>query len=202
MTTKTRLTLNKQLILEALKENYDSQPPHSASSIFYILENAFNFKWTGIYEGMKTLPSINQIRRTLRSLAKEGVIVGEQRLMDYWDSSSCKLPYKEWHWQLADDIEHNALITEIDDICRKVQRAKYGYSLFGSTPFDYGALPEDVAIMKTKLKALMQKTHPDKATGYVEEFKQLKDCMSMIRAGIPLPTDKPPKATVTKKQLG
>ncbi len=50
--------------------------------------------------------------------------------------------------------------------------------------------------MKVKVKALMQKTHPDKASGYVEEFKQLKDCMTMIRAGIPLPTDKPPKADV------
>lgn len=68
--------------------------------------------------------------------------------------------------------------------------------MFGSIPFGYGALPDDVQIMKVKVKALMQKTHPDKASGYVEEFKQLKDCMTMIRAGIPLPTDKPPKADV------
>jgi hypothetical protein len=26
-------------------------------------------------------------------------------------------------------------------------------------------------IMKAKVKSLMQKTHPDKASGYVEEFK-------------------------------
>jgi hypothetical protein len=200
--TTTRTTFNKRLILEALRENYDSQPPHSAKSIFYILENAFNYKWTGIYEGMKTLPNENQIRRTLRSLAKEGLIVGEQRLMEWYDNSSCKLPYKEWHWQLADDVEHNALITEIQDICHKVRKAKYGITLFSGVPFDYGALPDDVQFMKAKLKALMQKTHPDKATGYVEEFKQLKDCMSMIRSGIPLPTDKPPKADVKLKQLG
>jgi hypothetical protein len=55
MTTKTRLTYNKRLILEALTENIDCQPPHSASHIFYILETAFNLKWSGIYEGMKTL---------------------------------------------------------------------------------------------------------------------------------------------------
>jgi hypothetical protein len=71
--------------------------------------------------------------------------------MEWFDSSSCKLPYKEWHWQLADDVEHNALMTEIADICQKVQRAKYGVSLFSGTPFGYGALPDDVAIMKAKL---------------------------------------------------
>jgi hypothetical protein len=148
------------------------------------------------------LPSLNQIRRTLRSLAKEGLIVSRKVKNDCGGVSLNRLPYWEQEWQLSDDVDHNALITEINDICHKVQRAKYGVSLFGSIPFDYGALPEDVAIMKTKLKALMQKTHPDKATGYVEEFKQLKDCMSMIRSGIPLPTDKPPKASVTVKQLG
>jgi hypothetical protein len=103
-------------------------------------------------------------------LAKEGLIVGEQRLMTWFDSSSCKLPYKEWHWQLVDEIEHNALMTEINDICRKVERAKYGVSLFGCTPFDYGALPDDVKQWKTTLKTLMQKTHPDKANGYVEKL--------------------------------
>jgi organic radical activating enzyme len=112
------------------------------------------------------------------------------------------LPYWELEWQLADDVEHNALITEIKAICNKVERAKYGISLFGGEPFDYGALPENVAIMKARVKSLMQRTHPDKATGYVEEFKQLKDCMSMIRSGIPLPTDKPLKTDVKHKQLG
>lgn len=201
MTTNTRLTFNKRLILEALKENYDSQPPHSASSIFYILENAVTYKWTGIYEGMKTLPSLNQIRRTLRSLAKEGLIVS-RRVKNNDCVNQNRLPYWELEWQLTDDVEHNALITEINDICHKVTKAKYGITLFSGVPFDYGALPDDVAIMKAKVKSLMQKTHPDKATGYIEEFKQLKDCMTMIRAGIPLPTDKPPKANVKLKQLG
>jgi len=200
--TTTRTTFNKRLILEALTENFDSQPPHSASSIFYILENAFNLKWSGIYEGMKTIPSENQIRRTLRSLAKEGLIVSRKVKNDWGGAKQNRLPYWELEWQLADDVEHNALITEIQAICNKVERAKYGVSLFGCTPFDYGALPDDVQIMKAKLKALMQKTHPDKADGYTEEFKQLKNCMSMIRSGIPLPTDKPPKANVTLKQLG
>ncbi len=52
--------------------------------------------------------------------------MGEQRLMTWFDSSSCKLPYKEWHWQLADDVEHNALITEIQGVCDQVRKAKHG----------------------------------------------------------------------------
>jgi hypothetical protein len=39
-----------------------------------------------------------------------------------------------------------------------------------------------------RVKALMQKTHPDKAAGYEHEFKQMKQCATWIRAGIPLPT--------------
>ncbi|MFI3220240.1 MAG: hypothetical protein QX189_14155 [Methylococcales bacterium] len=49
MTAKTRLTFNKRLILEALTVDMDSPPPHSANAVFYILETAFNLKWTGIW---------------------------------------------------------------------------------------------------------------------------------------------------------
>ena len=61
------------------------------------------------------------------------------------------------------------------------------------------ALPDDVAIMKNQLKALMQKNHPDKATGYTDEFKQLKDCMGMIRTGILLLTDPPPNTKINHR---
>jgi hypothetical protein len=39
-----------------------------------------------------------------------------------------------------------------------------------------------------RVKVLMQKTHPDKATDYEHEFKQMKQCASWIRSGISLPT--------------
>ena len=45
---------------------------------------------------------------------------------------------------------------------------------------------ETIAILK--VKGLMQKTHPDKATGYEFEFKQMKQCSDCIKSGIPLPT--------------
>ena len=71
----------------------------------------------------------------------------------------------------------------------------------GSPPFDYGALPEDVAQMKTTLKTLMQETHPDKAEGYSDLFKELKHCMSLIRSGIALPSNQPLKVQIKFKQL-
>jgi hypothetical protein len=98
-------------------------------------------------------------------------------------------------------VEHNTLIADVAAICRKVKRAKYGVSLFGSAPFDYGALPDDVASMKATLKALIQKTHPDKANGYDDLFIELKRCLDMINDGIPLPTDKPPTPTTTQQRL-
>jgi hypothetical protein len=50
-------------------------------------------------------------------------------------------------------------------------------------------LPEnEVKPLMDRVKALMQKTHPDKAAGYEHEFKQMKQCASWIRSGIPLPT--------------
>lgn len=42
----------------------------------------------------------------------------------------------------------------------------------------------------------MQKTHPDKAEGYSDLFKELKDCMNLIRSGISLPSNPPPKVQI------
>jgi hypothetical protein len=187
MTAKTRLTFNKRLILEALTVDMDSPPPHSANTVFYILETAFDLKWSGIYEGMKTKPNVNQIRRTLRSLANEGLIVCNRTKQQWFDSSSCKLPYWELEWQLSNDVYRNALITECQAVYKKVDKAKHGVNMFGGV-FDMGLPANEVKPLMDKVKALMQKTHPDKAAGYEHEFKQMKQCASWIRSGIPLPT--------------
>ena len=39
-----------------------------------------------------------------------------------------------------------------------------------------------------QVKTLMQRTHPDKATGYAEQFQQMKQCRDWIKDGIPPPT--------------
>ena len=50
-------------------------------------------------------------------------------------------------------------------------------------------LPEsEVKPLMLKVKALMQKTYPDKADGYENEFMQMKQCSEWIKSGIPLPT--------------
>jgi hypothetical protein len=187
MTTKTRLTFNKRLILEALTVDMDSPPPHSANTVFYILQTAFELKWSGIYEGMKTLPKVNQIRRTLRSLANEGLIVCNRTKQQWFDSSICELPYWELEWQLSNDVYRNALITECQTVFKKVDKAKNGFNLFGGV-FDTGLPENEVKPLMLKVKGLMQKTHPDKAADYEHEFKQMKQCASWIRSGIPLPT--------------
>ena len=188
MTTKTRLTFNKRLILDALTVDMDHPPPHSANAIFYILETAFDLQWSGIYEGMKTKPNVNQIRRTLRTLASEGVIVCNRTKQEWFDNSSCKLPYWELEWQLSGDVYRNALIIECQAVYKTVDKAKHGFNMFGAV-FDMGLPAEEVKPLLMQVKVLMQKTHPDKAgDDYVELFKQMKQCSDLIKSGIPLPT--------------
>jgi hypothetical protein len=185
MTTKTRSTFNKRLILDVLTvDDFDGIPPHPVSYIFYMLETAFNHKWEGIYEGMKTKPSLNQIRRTLRALANEGLVVSSKVKND---GDNNRLPYWELEWQLSGDVYRNTLIKECQAVYRKVNRAKNGAALFASV-FDMGLPANEVKPLMDSVKALMQKTHPDKADGYAEQFKQMKQCAKWIRAGIPLPT--------------
>jgi transcription initiation factor IIE alpha subunit len=81
---------------------------------------------------MKTKPSVNQIRRTLRSLASEGLIVCNRTKQECGDSSSYKLPYWELEWQLSGDMYRNALITECQAVYKKVDKAKHGCVFFGS----------------------------------------------------------------------
>ena len=88
--------------------------------------------------------------------------------------------------ELSTDVYRNALITECQAVYKKVDKAKNGFNLFGGV-FDMGLPENEVKPLMLKVKGLMQKSHPDKANDYEHEFKQMKQCATWIRAGIPLP---------------
>lgn len=178
------MTFNRQLILKALAENYDSPPPHSAWSIKYTLETAFKYEWEGIYSSMKTIPNKQQIHRTLKELWHGGLIVGNRIKEDGYNGN---LPSWVIRYQLSSDVYHNWLITECEAVYRKVSKAKHGFNMFGAV-FDMGLPTEEAKPLLMQVKALMQKTHPDKADGYADQFKQMKQCSDWIKSGIPLPT--------------
>jgi len=64
-------------------------------------------------------------------------------------------------------VYSNALITECQAVYKKVNKAKHGVNLFGGL-FDMGLPSNEVKTLMDGVKALMQKTHPDKVAGYVE----------------------------------
>jgi hypothetical protein len=180
-----KMTFNRRLILLVLSEDSEgTPPPHSASTIHSCLENAFNYKWRGLYESMKALPNKQQIHRTLRELWQGGLIVGSRVKEDY--NADC-LPRWVIEYQLSGEVGRNALIAECNEVYRKVNTAKNGLRLFSSV-FDRGLPAAEVKPLLGRIKVLMQKTHPDKAPGYEFEFKQMKQCAAWIRQGIPLPT--------------
>ena len=181
-----KMTFNRKLMLAVLADEIDGrQPPHSASSIEYTLDNAFNYKWTDEpYSSMTTLPTKRQIYRTLKDLLGAGLIVGARIKSN---CSNTQLAYWENEYQLSGDVYKNSLTTDCTMTYNKVNRAKYGVSFFGSV-FDMGLPAQEIAPLLLKVKSLIQKTHPDKANGYEAQFKQMKQCLDWIKTGIPLPT--------------
>jgi hypothetical protein len=159
------------------------------------LENAFNLKWKGEpWEGMKTLPSIIQIHRTMRDLWHSGLIVGTRFKCDF--DSGC-LPYWEVRYQLSSDVEKNHIISECQLLHRTVSKAKNGINFFGSV-FDKGLPENEVQALSSKVRLMMQKTHPDKSPDYSEQFHLMRDCHEMLKGGIPEP--KPTHSATIEKQ--
>jgi hypothetical protein len=181
-----KMTFNRRLILAVLGEEIEGrQPPHSVGSIWYSLDSAFKYKWEGEpYSVMATLPTKRQIYRTLKELWVGGLIVG-MRIKS--DDSNTQLAYWETEYQLSGDVYKNSLIADCTLIYNKVDRAKHGANLFGGV-FDRGLPAHEVFTLKLRVKSLMQRTHPDKATGYEAQFIQMKQCLDWIKSGIPLPT--------------
>jgi hypothetical protein len=172
-------TRNRQVIIKCLTEpNEDcgGAPPYSASSIEYMLQQAP--EWYGAPRSV----SISQINRTLRDLHAAGLIVFEYRLDDPYGQNG--LPQKVKYWQMADGLERNKLIGEVNEVCRTAEKA-HGVLFFGGLiekPFDEA---QKTAVIKD-LKALMQKTHPDKVDGFLDQFKQLQAALVYVRSKIDL----------------
>lgn len=181
-----KMTTNRKLTLLVLSQDADSDqpPPHSASTVAHMFENAFNYKWPG-YEALKQIPNKQQIHRTLKELWYHGLIVGSRFKEELYGSSG--LPYWVIRYQLSSDVERNHLTAKCNDLHRKVHKAKHGANFFGSV-FDMGLSVAEVAVLAKEVKTLLQKTHPDKAAGLVDQFKQMVQCRDWIKAGIPLPT--------------
>ena len=128
--------------------------------------------------------SISQINRTLRDLHNAGLVTFEYRIDEHTQN---KLPQRVKYWQLTAEIERNKLLAEVVDACRKAGRA-HGLMFFGGLveqPFN----DEQKAAIIKRLKALMQRTHPDKTEGFTDQFKQLQDAIEYVRSNIDLTVD-------------
>jgi hypothetical protein len=177
-----KTTANRKLILQLLSDHIDGDPPpHSASSIMYALENGVKYGWI---EGLKSVPRKEQLYRTLRDLLAAGLIAVKKQKDEPIDNG---LPYWCNYYQLANEVNKNAIIAECNEVYQKVRKAKYGWKLFASV-FDMGIPANEVKPLMTRVKALMQKTHPDKVEGLEYEFKQMQECSRIIKSGLPLPT--------------
>jgi hypothetical protein len=96
-----------------------------------------------------------------------GLIIFEYRLDAPYEQTG--LPQKVKYWQIAEDVERNRLIAEVNAVCRTAQKA-HGVLFFGAlleNPFD--GIQKDAVIKG--LKILMQKTNPDKVGGFLNQFK-------------------------------
>ena len=186
-----KTTKNRKLILRLLDDNFEDCggcPPYSASSLHYMLHDMNMAGWYAKQDGIDPPkckpPSIQQIHRTLKDLANAGLIVCKYRLNEACGVGS--LPQRVAYWQLAERVEYNAMVNACNQVYNKTKRAKFGINLFGAT-FDQGLPADEVLALKTEIKSLMQRTHPDKATGFDEQFKLLQEALTWIKDGIDSP---------------
>lgn len=183
-----RLTKNRQVILQLLAKSAGeiAPPPHSVADLIYMLDDAIKYQWTGYdHYQLKKTPSKQQMHRTIRNLWADGLIVGTKCIDDPIGNG---LPSRVIRYQLSSDVNQNYIISECQEVFKKVDKAKHGISLF-SQPFDWGLSVQEVKQITAKVKTMLHKTHPDKQKGFTEQFKQMTQCMVWIRSGIPLPTD-------------
>ena len=169
-------TRNRNVILKCLSEpNSDcgGPPPFSADSVHYMLEH--NFEWYGA----KKPVSISQINRTLKDLLNAGLI-----RIDAPNGEG--LPSRVNYWQLASEVERNALLLEIRCVLRTASKAHgtffFGHDRFFEQPMNAA---EKTAVIAT-IKTLMQRTHPDKTSGYEYEFNALNQALTYCRSAINL----------------
>ncbi len=183
-----KMTKNRVLILEVLDSylpDCGGNPPHSVSSILHELEGRGN-KLTK-----------QHVHKTVSDLWLGGYLVAIRKKHDPLGNG---LPYWENRYQLSSRVNENYLRAECEFIHNQVERAKHGFLFFG-TPMDWGMLPDDVKEITSKVRLMLQKTHPDRQVGFIDEFNLMTQCMKWIKSGIPLPTDEAPQQTREVRQL-
>jgi hypothetical protein len=80
-------------------------------------------------------------------------------------------------------VDRNTLLREIDHTLRTAGNV-HGTFLFSTEHFF--TEPCDPTPVIVDIKALMQRTHPDKVTGFEDEFNQLNKALKYCRAKIDL----------------
>lgn len=173
-------TKNRSAIIRCLTEpNSDcgGVPPYCASSVHYMLEH--NHSWYGLDKPV----SISQINRTLRDLFSAGIVVKESRIDDPLADG---LPVRVNYWQMAHEIERNKLLAEIRAVLGDAEKA-HGTFFFGTDNyFEKPYNSEQKAVVIADIKAMMQRTHPDKVKGFDGEFADLNKALIYCRSTINL----------------
>ena len=194
------LTFNRRLVLAALSDEWSDcggVPPYSVHSLHYVLESMLGAKGFGIYDEMQKVPGIAQIHKTLKDLWHSDHIVGTRTLQEpYGDGLPCRVIA----YQLSSEVYKNWLTAECNDVHAKTKKAKFGWSWFGSEPFGFGLPVDEVHALIVQVKSLIQRTHPDKASGFEVQFKQLQECKAWIKDGIPLPEQTVARVSKTASQ--
>jgi hypothetical protein len=193
-----KLTANRKLILKLIDEEIadcGGRPPYRAIDLHYAIHFLGFDEWYAEQDGTEkptTKASIQQIHRTLNDLEKAGLIIHEYRIDDHYQKG---LPQRVAYWQLAEKAEYNRIVNTCNALYRKTHRAKFWITFFGAT-IDKGLQHDQVDQLKANITAMMQKTHPDKVDGFIEQFKQLQECLQWIKDGIDAPNniDDKPKA--------
>ena len=173
-----RNTRNRAAIIRCLSEpNSDcgGYPPYSASDIEYMLEG---HDWYGL----KRPVSISQINRTLRDLLAAGLVDRESSI----DDVNSGLPQRVWYYFIAGEKERNKMLHEIKGVLRTAEKCHGTFFFDATTYFDKPFTAKEKEVVIGDIKAMMQRTHPDKATGYEYQFKQLQQALVYCRSDIDL----------------
>jgi hypothetical protein len=142
----------------------------------------YGFEWYGASKPV----SISQINRTLRDLHTAGIITYETRIDDPIDNG---LPQRVKYWQLLSDVDKNKLIADVRRVCGLARKAHGTFFLTKDRYFDKPMDADQKNAIIKDLKALMQKTHPDKIDGLGDQFKRLQTMLAYVRSNVDLLSD-------------
>lgn len=172
-----RMTKNRELILRMVSEpNIEGiAPPITVDHMVYYFE--YEYGYWGLEAPKKVAHS--QINRTLRELVAEGLVIFEYRTIETYGN---KLLQKVKHYQLLSLKDRNALLSEIHNALRIAKKAN-GVQFFASLlepAWTYEQRMEFIPV----LRRLIQKTHPDKVSGFEEQYIDLTKALDYVKTEI------------------